>query len=340
MKKIISLTLTLLMLLASLLTLAACNEPEPEETVVIKIGYMQGPTGMGMAKLIADNGGINGNEKYQFVKYSDAKAANTALLSGEIDMACLPTNGAAALYNTQNGAVQALAINCLNSLFVMTKTGTVLNSFDDLEGATIYTISNGTPKLILEHVLAEKGINATVKTTATVNGQEKNLVEPSDLASAMIAGAVEIALVPEPVATSAPMNINQQGKDYNYTVAFDMTAIWKTVSDTPVAMGCIVGRTEFVKNNAKAVNAFLTEYKASIEYIANKANIDTAAQLVVDASVLGAVPAAKKSLTNLGSAIAYVDGDEMMEILESFYSVLDPSVIGKKMPDENFYYKK
>lgn len=352
MKKLIAL---LLILTLSLTVLASCNifsgnENEQngasnensgtEDNTVIRIGYMQGPTGMGMAKLIHDNGGAAGNQKYQFTKFEDASKATAALLSGSIDMACLPTNNAAIIYNTKNAAAQVLALNCLNSLFLLTKSGTEITSFEDLEGKTIYTISNGTPKVILQHILNEKGINATIATEAVINGDTKALAQPSNLASAMIAGAVDIALVPEPVATAAPLQVANQNKGYTYKVALDITDVWETISENPIAMGCIVGRTDFVKEHKNITDAFLAEYKSSIEFIANKENIDTSAAYIVEAGVLGAAGPAKKSLTNLGNAISYVDGEEMKKVLIDFYNSINVNLIGGKLPDDNFYYKK
>ncbi|MBE6537038.1 MAG: ABC transporter substrate-binding protein [Ruminococcaceae bacterium] len=344
MKKLFSI---LLILALSVAALTSCNtklfkdKDGDKDATVIRIGFMEGPTGMGMAKLIHDYSVVKPEDsKYQFAKFKDAKDATNAIIAGSIDIACLPTNNAATIYNTKDAVAQVLAINCLNSLFLMTKSGTTVSSFEELEGKTIYTISNGTPKVILEHALSEKGINATVSTTAVINGKETNLAQPSDLASALIAGAVDIALVPEPVATAAPLKIKAENKDYSYSVAIDLDSVWSEISDTPVAMGCIVGRTEFVKNNKEAVNAFLDEYKASIEYISNKDNLDSSANLIVEATVLGAVTAAKKSLTNLLNAIAYKDGSEMTAILKAFYGSINVNLIGGKLPDDNFYYQK
>lgn len=335
MKKLFTFILVLALLVT---TFSSCSLSKND--TVIRIGYMQGPTGMGIAKLIHDNGSVSGNEKYEFVKFEDAQKATAALLSGSIDLACLPTNTAATLYNTKNGAVQALALNCLNSLYLMTKSGSEITSFAELEGKTVYTIANGTPKILLEYLLNELGVSATVKTTATVNGNEKDLVQPSDLAQAMITGSVDIALVPEPVATSAPLQIASQNKEYSYTVSLDLKNVWSQCSDTPIAMGCIVGNTEFIKNNKNAVNSFLNDYKSSIEFISNSANSELAADYIVEAEVLGAAGPAKKSLKNLGDQIAYYDGTAMREILSSFLAVLNPGVIGGKLPDEGFYYEK
>jgi NitT/TauT family transport system substrate-binding protein len=223
---------------------------------------------------------------------------------------------------------------------VLTKSGTEIKSFEELEGKTIYTIANGTPKVILQHILNQKGINATVATEVVINNETKTLAQPNDLASAIIAGAVDIALVPEPVATAAPLKVTSEKKDYSYKVALDLTDVWATISETPVAMGCIVGRSEFVAEHKTVINSFLDEYKASIEFIQNPANIDTSANYIVEASVLGAAGAAKKSLMNLSDAIAYKDGDEMKTILIDFYNSINPALIGGKLPDENFYYKK
>ena len=345
MKKI----LALILVIASLtLTLASCSlikinnshgTEDDNNNTVIRIAYMNGPTGMGMAKLIHDNGGVDGNGKYQFVKYSDAALATADLKDGKVDMACIPTNTAATIYN-KLGNINVLALNCLNSLFVMTKTGVEIDSISDLEGKTIYTIQNGTPAVILRHLLAESNVNATVKTTIGEGENEKVIAAPTDLAPLLIAGKVDIALVPEPVATAAPLKIASQNKDYTYTVAINLTDAWGEISSSPVAMGCIVGNKDFVANNKSAVDSFLAEYKQSIEYISTPGNLETAAQYIVDAGVLDAVPAAKKSLVNLGSAIAYRDGEDMKTTLVDFYNAIGSNLIGGKLPDDEFYYGK
>ena len=338
MKKLIALILTLALLT---LSIAACNpgKDEKDDETVIRIAYMNGPTGMGMAKLIHDNGGVEGNAKYQFVKYSDASLATSDLREGKVDMACIPTNTAATLYNKFE-SINVLALNCLNSLYVMTKTGVVIEDFSDLEGKTIYTIQNGTPAAILRYLLEESDVNATVRTSIGEGENEKVLATPSDLAAKLIDGTIEIALVPEPVATAAPLKIASQGKDYTYTVAIDLTDAWAEISDSPVAMGCIIASKDFVNEHKALVDSFLAEYKSSIEFVSSPENLELAAQYVVDAGVLDALPAAKKSLTNLGGAIAYSDGAQMKTTLVAFYEAIGLNLVGGKLPGDEFYYEK
>ena len=95
MKKIISLILTVILTIG---ILSSCNAPE--EKTKLKVGYMTGPTGMGMAKLINDNGGVDGNDKYTFNNYvNNTQNAMADLVAGNVDIVSVPTNLAANFYN-------------------------------------------------------------------------------------------------------------------------------------------------------------------------------------------------------------------------------------------------
>ena len=126
---------------------------------VIKVGVMNGPTGMGMAKLINDN---KENAKYEFISYSDPVIAMTDLTSGEIDMACLPTNVGANLAN-KNAPVSIAAINCLGSLYVIAKEGVEINSVEDLIGKTVYYgVPTSTTEPIFRYILKNNNISVAL----------------------------------------------------------------------------------------------------------------------------------------------------------------------------------
>ena len=321
MKKLIALILTLATLCAALFALTSCLP-----TSQLKIGYMTGPTGMGMAKLVHDNGGLEaGNEKYQFNKYTDTSLALLDLVKGDVDIVCLPTNEAANNYNADYDELTVLSINTLGSVYLITN-GVEIDSFVELEGQTIYTCLKGTPRLILEYLLDEAGVNATVVTEfdeATIN-------TPEDLKNTLVnKNGISIAVAPEPVVTAVTSAKPQ------YSVALNLNDVWNDFAVTPLAMGCVVSTKEFVDNNKNAVDKFLSEYKASIEFIDSAANIELSAQYVVDAGVMAAVGAAKKALNNLRGSIAYIDGEVMKSALIGFYTA-----IGVGLPDDTFYYEK
>ncbi len=323
-------TISILILIATLaLTLFSCTPAERDN--VLDIGYLKGPTGMGMAKLIQDNGGTEGNDKYTFANYANnAQGALTDLIDKKIDVACVPTNLAANFYN-KNGGIVVLAVNCLNSLYVVTDKTTTVSSLSDLNGQTIYTCSTGTPKPVLEYVLRAHGVNATVSTTF----DGKDIPEPKDIGALVVEGKLPIAVMPEPIITSSLLTIQKNGNtDIAYSIDLDLGKAWSEVLDTPVTMGCIVARADYVKDNKALIESFLDEYEDSIEYISTSTNIDSAANLVVKSGILDAAPAAKKALGNLGENIGYIDGDDMRETLEAFYTA-----IGFKVPDAKFYYE-
>lgn len=340
MKRIIALIISLTLILT---TLASCNLWQngntPPDQVKIRIGYMAGPTGMGMAKLVADNGGLeNGNDKYSFTKYADTNTAKADLAAGKIDIICLPTNEAAMYYSKVDNNAKVLAVNCLNSLYLVSSAASTISptptglSLSDFEGKTIYTCKNGTPRIVLEYILKEAGINATV--SYEIDGKE--ILTPADLSAQVIAGNIPNAVMPEPIVTTVVLK-TAANSDMNriYVPVIDLADEWAKISDTPVTMGCIVASGDFVKNHEDALDAFLADYKVSVDYIGNPDNLDSAANYVVETGVMGAAPAAKMALTNLGSAISYIDGEEMKGALVAFYSA-----IGVALPANDFYYEK
>ncbi len=330
MKKIISI---LILLSVCILSFASCGAPSDDNTAV-RVGYMAGPTGMGMAKLIHDNAAsTEADAKYTFEKFTDTKQATAALTSGKVDVICLPTNEAVTYYNTTDDNTIVLAINTLNTLFVLTDANTTINSFSELEGKTVYTCKNGTPKMILEYLLKAANVNATVSTS--VNGTE--IVTPAQLGEQVVAGNVPIAVVPEPIVTSSLLTIAKNANaNISYSVDINLNTVWSQHCQTELTMGCVVASKTFVSEHKTVIDNFLTEYKNSINFISNSENIDTAAEYVVETGVMGAVPAAKKALTNLNGSIVYIDGKDMKAALQAFYKAIDIPA-----PKNNaFYYEK
>ncbi len=318
MKRTIALILSLLLIAVCF---TACG-PNDEKAEKINIGVMSGPTGMGMAKMMADNG--VDSEKYSFKVFSAPTEATAELANGSLDMLCLPTNLAANLANKQSDYITVAAINCLGSLYVLCKDSVSINSINDLEGKTIYYGEpTSTTGPILNYVLGKNNINANV-----VAESGMDIVQAK-----MVSGEADIVVLPEPKASAAKIAASKEGNEYS--VCLNISTEWNNVSDSPLTMGCIVVRNDFLANNKDAVDNFLAEYKASIEYIADGSNADAAAQMIVDATVLPALPVAKSALANLKGSIVYIDGESMKSTLKEFYTAININ-----QPSEGFYYEK
>ena len=329
MKKLLALLLTLSLMLGSLAVLSSCGSGSTNGE--IRIGYLTGPTGMGMAKLIHDEAEKE-NSNYVFVDYkNDTEKAKADLSAGNIDVICLPTNEAAAYYAKNNDAI-VLALNCLNSLFLVSDKNSDVTSLSDLEGKTVYTCKNGTPKKIIDYLVAALELNITVSYT-TPDG--KIMASPADVKNQMVnVGDLPYVVLPEPIITSAALEIQKNGiTDIAYSVDVDLADEWSKVSSTPVAMGCIVASRKFVKSNERLVDEFLDRYEDSVEFVGDKENLNFAAKYVAEAGIMAAEPAAKKALSNLGDAIDYLDEEEMKAALSAFFGAL-----GIATPNDDFYY--
>ena len=118
MKKLIALIITLTLGLSILASCASNSNSNSNgdgtkaELSKINVGYLAGPTGIGMAKLIDDYS--EDNDSYGFTKFTQPADAMTALRKGDVDVTCLSTDVAAKFYN-QNPDFVVLAINCLNA---------------------------------------------------------------------------------------------------------------------------------------------------------------------------------------------------------------------------------
>ncbi|MBQ9131385.1 MAG: ABC transporter substrate-binding protein [Clostridia bacterium] len=323
--RIFSLALALLMLLP----LAACNAKK--DPVEINVYTLNGTTGFGMAKMMSDaKTATDATEKYTFTVKTDASDVTAALINGDADIAALPTNAAANVYQKTNGGVEILAVNTMGCLYLLTTDGSTVSSFEDLRGKTVYAPAQN-PTFILKYLCQENGL--TVGTDVIIDNQ---YAQPAALKDAVANGSVAIAVLPEPMVTIA----TNAGKQNNVTVtnAMDLTAEWNkvTTKDTLV-QGCVVVRKEFLQENPEAVKNFLTAYEASINYLST--NLDDAAQMIVDNGIFTSAPVAKKAIPHCN--ICYLDGEDMKTAMKNYLTILHsiaPASVGGSLPGDDFYY--
>ncbi len=322
MKKTVSCVLTAVLIVA----MAIGCSPKPTEKTSVNIGAIQGPTGIGMVHLMeADSTGTAANE-YEFTVSSVPQDIGNLLASGNLDIAAVPTNLAAALYQKSEGKVQLLAVNTLGVLYIL-DNGNGVTSFADLRGKTIYSTGEGAnPEYILRYVLSQNGIDPDKDVTI------KFLAENTELATKMINGDITLAMVPEPNVSSITSQ-NQAVK-----TVLSMNTEWEAVAPagSKLMMGCVAVRKEFLENNKAAVDAFLSEYQTSIE---KTADAKATAALCETYGIIPKAALAEKAIPNC--QLTFVSGADMKAQIADYYQVLfnaNPKAIGGKLPDDAFYY--
>ncbi len=322
-----------------LFSIAGCSGGKNGETTettaaVVKtkmnVAALKGPTGIGMVQLMDDNEKKLTDVDYKFELLASPTDIVPLLSTGAADIAALPLNLAATLYNKTNGGVQLLAINTLGVLYVL-EQGDTIKTISDLKGKTVYASGQGaSPEYILNFVLEANEIDPQ----DDINIEYKT--EHSELAALAASGKTVISMLPEPFVTTA------LSKNPKLRIALDLTKEWETAckkagTDSTLAMGCIVVRTEFAKNNSKAVLSFLKGYMASVEYVNN--NLPGAAALVEKQDIIPSAALAEKAIPTCN--ITCIFGKDMKDIAKQNFNVLfkaNPSSIGGAEPKDDFYY--
>ena len=311
-------------------TTPAPESPAPEtetpaaEKTTVRLGLLNGPTGMGAAKLLADNDAGETVNHYTVTLGSDpANEIVPKLNSGELDIAALPTNVAANLYN-KTGKVQLLALNTLGVLHIL-ENGDTVNTLADLSGRTLYAINQGTnTEYVLDYLLTQNGLDPETDVDIQWRTSE-------EVTSLMASGEIDLCMLPVPAATTVLMQ-NADVRD-----AVDLSDAWEESGAAGTfTMGCVVVRTEFAQEHPEAVAAFLTEYEASINFI--KDNPEEGAALIEQ---YGIVPKAAVAQAAIPQANMIFTAGADMKSISSYYEVLfaaDPESIGGSIPDDAFYY--
>ena len=332
MKRLIALLLTFTLLLVALVGCGG-KTPDPADKTVIRLGGMTGPTSIGMAKLLADDKAGTAANDYEFTLVGSGADMKTKLIAGDVDIAAIPANLAAALYKATNGEILVLAVNTLGVVSLLEKGNTV-NSIADLTGKTVYapaSAQGAIPEIVFSYLLAENGL--TLGEDVKIEWLPTAAGGANPLAPKLKSG--EIVLSPEPAATALLANIEGARR----AVVFDDA--WGALENgSEYITGVTVVRKSFADANPDAIAKFLNEYGASIAY-ANENVADTAAK-VVEFKILEQQPALiENAIPNCH--ISFLAGEEMKESLGKYYNLLVPvmpQAFGGKAPDDGFYYVK
>lgn len=314
MKKILALFLAAIMLIG----MAACSKNE-KTGVTVNIGVLKGPTGMGAAWLMDQNEqGLSANS-YNFTIAGAPDVLTGQLISGDMDMAALPTNAISTLYNKTEGKITVLGVNALGVLYIL-ENGDRINSVADLEGKTILASGQGsTAEYVLNYILEQNGVSAEIFWAS----------EHSEAATLALSGEYDIVMLPEPFVTTVTT------KNGSFRVALDLTREWEALGGGELTMGGIAVRTEFLEAHPDTVKAFVKEYASSVAF--TNAQPADAAKLIAKYEI-AAEEIAKNAIPRCN--IVWLHGDNYKAKLENFLGVVyeaNPAGIGGKMPGDDFY---
>ncbi|NLK02331.1 MAG: ABC transporter substrate-binding protein [Clostridiaceae bacterium] len=304
----------------------------PAEKVKLRVGVLKGPTGMGVAQIMERQEQGETELDYDFTIVGAPTDAVGLITSGDLDIALLPTNMAATLYNKTGGKVKLIHINTLGVMSIVGTGGITYKDskflVKDLKGKTIVAAGQGAaPEFVLNFILERNGLDP--KSDVTIDFKS----EHTEVASLLLSKKYDLALLAEPFTTSVLM------QDDTNKIVFDLTQEWERIADNnaKLVMGAAVVRTEFLAEHPEAVAIFLRDFDASQRFV--NADPEAAALLIEKFDIFKAAVAVKAIPR---SYIVSLTGAEMKEYASVYLEVLfknNPKSIGGKLPGDDFYYQ-
>lgn len=339
--------------LAAAIILAGCTSAATENTAdetpleePIHIAAMKGPTTIGLSQMITDN-----NPDFDFNIVTAADEITPRLASGDVDIALIPANLAATLYNKDSASVQVIDINTLGVLYAITADEELSSMQDvrmaDLEGRTVYMTGKGTvPEYTVQYLLSQSGIP---QDSVTVEFRS----EPTEVMALISEDPTAVGILPQPYATSAVIQNSDLHNIMDLTEQWDLMIGEEAGSDDAQAeaaaadtdadgfgrlvTGVTVVRTEFANEHPEAVERFLKAHAASVESVLDQPQ--EYAQTLVDLGIIGNVEVAKEAIPLCN--IVCITGEEMEDALSGYLGVLysySLESVGGAMPEADFYY--
>ena len=303
----------------------ALPDDAPDGRPPLRVGALKGPTAMGLVMMMGDGDASDG--PWEFDLAGSADELTPKLIKGDLDIACVPANLAAVLYNKTEGQIAVLAVNTLGVLYIVEDGGETIGSMADLEGRTIAAAGKGsTPEHSLRYLLEQNGLDPDEDVTIDWKSEHAECV------AALAAGTADLALLPQPFVTVA------QGKLENLRVALDLTAEWDALDNgSAMITGVAVARRDLVEQQPELVDRFLEEYAASVDRV--NADPAAAAERIAEHGILESAAVAEAALPHCN--IVCLTGQEMYEKLSGYLQILAeaaPESVGGALPRDDLYY--
>jgi NitT/TauT family transport system substrate-binding protein len=328
MKKI---QLSILLIIISLVTVG-CSEisksnVEDEKPEKIIIQAPAAPPTSPLIKLVEDSmltESVEGGN-IEFIIYKTVEEATARIARGEADFTVLPVNVASKLYNKE-ADISLLNVNTWGILYLLSRNGEI-KTWEDLKGKELFVGAQGSsPDVITRYLLGKNGIKDGEVTISYGTSPE--------ILQWMIAGKTDLVVLPEPMVTQGLI------KAEGMQIGMDYSKEWENTNGegSKLPQTGIVVRTTFAKEYPNAVEDFQNAYKNALDIVVKEPS--SVAPLIEEKiEIPGAV--FEKSMER--TKLEFVNAQEAKNDVEIYLNALNEiagDMIGGKLPDEGFYYKK
>ena len=297
------------------------------EPTTVRVASLKGPTSIGIAQFIDKAAAGETSNNFEFTVSGTADEVLPNLIQGNVDIALIPANAAATVYNKTQGAISVVDVNTLGVLYVVSGDESISN-LTDLAGRTVYMTGAGTtPEYVMAYLLKSAGIADDV----TLEFKS----EATEVAAVLAADPTAVGVLPEPYVTSVTLQNEGLAPRISLTDAWDK--LQSSASGSQLVTGVTVIRNAFAAEHPEAVSEFLERQAASVEAV--NADPATAGELVVKAGIMDNAKAATQAIPRCN--LVCLTGAEMKAALSGYLDVLfsqDPASVGGTLPGDDFYF--
>lgn len=295
------------------------------ETITITVGVPTAPPALPVLRMI-ESKALGDNVEIKLKIWNEPETLIAMVQDEEHHMFAFPLTVISKLYN-KGIDVRLMNVNTWGVTYFMTSDPN-FNSWKDLKGKTVYVpLQSSPPDALTQYFLKEAELEV---------GKDVEIVYASTAeVSAMLAsGDAVYGTLIEPQVTKALI------ENKNLRVAFNFEDEWQriTKTDTKIPNAGFGTTQSFIDKNPDLVASFQDKYEKEILWV--KENPEEAGKLAE--KYLGLKEALIiKSLPNMG--LEFKSATDSKEELKMFYELMNdfnPEMIGGKIADDKFYYKK
>ena len=317
MKKISTLILTIILVV----NLTGCSLSKD-----VRVKTYNGLPAISICKLIKEEENIKSSYKTSYTIESNENKLLESLNKKEVDIALVPTDMAAKVYN-KNSSYQICASIGQGSYYLVTSDPEVTGFNSTLINKEIAIAGeNSMTDNIVKAILKKNNIDETL-----VKFKYTNTVP--ELVKTLTLGEIYTGIVPETSLTSllykhSGLKILASTNDA-YENTFDISEGYPQFS--------VIVRKDFAKNNKEYVNKFLSKVKESIEFVNNNP---------LQAGAYGEelkIPIKPQILSKAIKRcnLKFIEIDKFKQNYEYFFDILynyNNEAVGGTVPDESIYY--
>lgn len=273
------------------------------------------------------------------VSIVSTNAVNIAVTNSSVDMAILPIDTGASIYN-DNGNYQLVSICNFGSMYVLSANGII--TMDKLVGNVVYcTKQDAMTQYIVETILDNRDISY-VQSSQQVSGSValKYMSSQEDIVNALSLGIIDYAIIEEPYVSIAV----EQCSNNNITldIAIDIGQEWGLYSSSNsygyVQYGLFVSK-DIIENNEQFVNNLCLALSYNSTYVQD--NVYSAQALLISygSTILDNITFDSQFISrcNLTQMYASKYIGDIYSLLDMLYEC-DSSIIGGAVPDSGFVY--